>query len=177
MRAHAVLAVLCASGATLAAVASTSCVDEVHEQEVAALGSEQGQPGPTHRPGQPCLVCHGGLGPAKEVFSIGGTVYETQGGGDPAVGAVILIEDILGNTCNATSNTAGNFFLTPGQCSPHYPTDPTVTSANGSVLQQMETHVGRDGSCADCHALAAGPTSAGPVYLNVAGSASDGGAE
>jgi hypothetical protein len=33
----------------------------------------------------------------------------------------------------------------------------------------MLTHVGRDGSCADCHTPTAGPTSPGPVYLNVAG--------
>ncbi len=42
--------------------------DPVHDEEVAALGPEPGggAPGPEHRPGQPCLVCHGGSGPASE---------------------------------------------------------------------------------------------------------------
>lgn len=177
MRAHLVLFGVCTAGAALAGAVSVSCVDEVHSQEVAALGPDQGPRGPTHRPGQPCLTCHGGEGPAKVVFSIGGTVYEDQGGGSPAVGAVVLIEDILGNTCTVTSNSAGNFFLTPDECSPHYPTDPAVTSADGTVTQPMLTHIGRDGSCADCHTLTAGPDSPGPVYLNAAGAASDGGSE
>ena len=38
----------------------------------------------------------------------------------------------------------------------------------------MLTHMARDGSCADCHKLSAGPSSAGPVFLNIA-STPDGG--
>ena len=53
------------------------CNDATHDEEVAALGAEDPAvpPGPDHRPGQPCLTCHGGIGPAKQQFSIGGTVY------------------------------------------------------------------------------------------------------
>ena len=55
-----------------------SCYDPVHDQEVAALGGEAPgvSPGPTHRPGQPCNVCHGGVGPANLRFSVAGTVYQ-----------------------------------------------------------------------------------------------------
>jgi hypothetical protein len=175
MRAHALLLVTCAVGAIVAGAMSASCVDEVHDEQVAALGPEQGPTGPTHRPGQPCLVCHGGQGPAKQQFSIGGTVYENQGGGNPAVGAVVLIEDILGDVWTVPTNSAGNFFLTPSECSPHYPTQMVVKSGDGAVTQPMLTHVGRDGSCADCHQPTVGPTSAGPIYLVAAGAAPDGG--
>ena len=52
-------------------------VDPVHDEQVAALGPEPAgeSPGPLHRPGQPCLVCHGGLGPAHQSFSVAGTVF------------------------------------------------------------------------------------------------------
>jgi hypothetical protein len=183
MRLHAALVVLCVGAGTLASVTSLSCNDPVHDQEVAALGPEQGPPGPLHRPGQPCLTCHGGAGPAKFQMGVGGTVYENQGGGDPAPGAVVQIEDIDGTIWTGqssafptlTANAAGNFYLPADNFAAHYPTQMTVTSQDGTVSQPMLTHVGRDGSCADCHTLTEGPTSAGPVYLNAASTNPDGG--
>jgi hypothetical protein len=170
MRAHAGLMLLVAGTGAIASLASVSCVDEVHSEEVAALGPEVSgvSPGPLHRPGQPCLTCHGGSGPAKLQFSVGGTVYLDQGGGNPATGASVQIEDILGNLWTVQANAAGNFFVTPSDFSPHYPTQMQVTSVDGSVIVQMLTHVGRDGSCADCHTPTEGPTSPGPVYVNAA---------
>ena len=55
-------------------------LDPVHARQVAALGGDpSGQRnGPTHRPGQPCLVCHGGLGPGGPDLSVGGTIYESM---------------------------------------------------------------------------------------------------
>lgn len=162
------------AGAALAAAGNVSCVDEVHDQEVAALGPDVGPRGPTHRPGQPCLVCHGGEGPAKQVFSFGGTVMQDQDGDVGAPGAFVLIEDIDGRNWTATTNSVGNFYVTPDEFAPHYPAQMTVTSADGSVSQPMLTHVSRDGSCADCHKPTESPSSAGPVYL-VATSIPDGG--
>jgi len=155
----AVLAVACAASI------STACVDETHDEEVAALGPEQAgvPPGPDHRPGQPCITCHGGSGPAKTQFSVGGTVYEIEGQTMPAVGASVTIEDIDGHLWTVSTNSVGNFFVLLSDFAPHYPTQPTVTPANGPAIS-MATHVSRDGSCADCHANPAGPTSAGPVY-------------
>ena len=57
---------------------STSCsLDPVHDGQVSALGAEDSSipVGEYHRAGQPCTVCHGGEGPAKEVFSVAGTIY------------------------------------------------------------------------------------------------------
>jgi hypothetical protein len=72
-----------------------------------------------------------------------------------------------------TANAVGNFFVAVSDFEPHYPTQMQVTSADGTVTDQMLTHVGRDGSCADCHTPTVGPTSPGPVYVNVA--SADGG--
>jgi hypothetical protein len=163
-----VLLVCAAPGALL------GCNDATHDEEVAALGGEDPAvpPGPDHRPGQPCLTCHGGIGPAKEQFSIGGTVYAVEGQSGPATGAAVRVEDINGSIGTAQSNESGNFFITVQEWTPTYPILPQVTL--GSVTQQMTTHVGRSGSCADCHAAPAGPTSAGPVYI-AAGAPADAG--
>jgi len=159
------LLVIVAAGVS---TASVGCADEAHDEAVAALGPEQGgvSPGPLHRPGQPCITCHGGSGPAKQQFSIGGTVYDMQGQAAPSVGAKVQIEDVDGHWWDATTNAAGNFYVTLAEFEPHYPTQSTVSPADGAIPIAMVTHVSRDGSCADCHANPAGPTSAGPVYAH-----------
>jgi hypothetical protein len=166
MRAYASLMLLVAGAGAIAALGSLSCVDEVHNEEVAALGPEQGSPGPTHRAGQPCITCHGGSGPAHLQLSVGGTVYLNQGGGPPAPGASVTVEDIDGHTYTMAANETGNVFVSLSAFAPHYPTQMTVTSADGTLSLQMLTHVGRDGSCADCHTATLGPNSPGPVYVN-----------
>jgi len=158
------------------AVAFHGCVDATHDEQVGALGPEDPAvpPGPLHRPGQPCLACHGGSGPASQQFSVGGTVYAVQGQSAPAVGATVQIEDVTGSVGNAQSNPAGNFYITVHEWIPTYPTLPQVTL--GSVSQQMTTHVGRDGSCADCHQDPAGPNSTGHIYvMRSTATGSDGG--
>jgi hypothetical protein len=57
-------------------LAAVGCDDPVHDDAVTALGGEDPNVpiGALHRPGQPCLVCHGGSGPAALAFSVGGTV-------------------------------------------------------------------------------------------------------
>jgi hypothetical protein len=147
---------------------SSACIDPVHDSDVAALGPDTMSPGPTHRPGQPCLVCHGGSGPANLVMSFGGTVYDTEGQSAPGVGVTVQIEDVLGNFAFATTNSAGNFYVTAHGFSPHYPVQMQVTSADGNTTQQMLTHSSREGSCAVCHLPQPGPTSPGPVFVNLA---------
>ncbi len=150
-----------------AAMASTAaCVDEVHDEQVQALGVEAPDvpPGPLHRPGQPCVVCHGGAGPAKSQFSVAGTVYEVQGQQAPAVGAQVAMEDVNGSLFTADTNAAGNFFVTPSQWSPTAPIKgPTVSQ--GKSLELMISNIGRYGSCAGCHTDPPGPTSPGSVFL------------
>jgi hypothetical protein len=156
-----------AAGALVAASA-LACVDPVHDADVAALGPDKTSPGPTHRPGQPCLVCHGGSGPAGLVMSAAGTVYDTQGQPAPSVGALVQVEDVDGLIATATTNSVGNFYVTASDYAPHYPTQMQVTSPDGNTMVQMLTHSSREGSCAACHQAQPGPTSPGPVYVNIA---------
>jgi hypothetical protein len=151
-----------------AGVALAACIDETHDAQVQALGGEApGVPnGPLHRAGQPCLVCHGEAGPASARFVMAGTVYAVQGQSAPAQGVVVLIEDVNGSSYAATTNEVGNFYITTDEWSPTLPAQ--VQVSKGTSIEQMLTHIGRDGSCADCHTQTPGPTSPGPVYLDMA---------
>jgi hypothetical protein len=150
---------LCAGGSLAA------CVDESHDLAVQALGPETpGVPrGPDHRPGQPCLLCHGGQGPASARFLMAGTVYAVQGESAPAPGARVTIEDVRGSSFTATTNEAGNFFIKPEEWSLVYPAE-TQVALGDEPPELMGTHISRDGSCADCHALTTSATSPGPVF-------------
>lgn len=146
-------------------VAPLACGDPVHDAQVAALGGDTpGGPGPLHRPGQPCLTCHGGQGPASRVFSIAGTVYLVKGQDAPAVGALLVVEDASPVQFGIPTNRAGNFFVAADDWQPAFPIQPEQVQL-GSVVQQMLTHVGRSGSCADCHKKPLSSTSPGPVYI------------
>ncbi len=115
----------------VAAAAAAGCGDPVHDGEVAALGPEAPgvSPGPTHRPGQPCLTCHGGEGPAGVTFVTAGTVYD-HAYGEPGgtattanalVGGVVHLVDANNLTYDATTNAVGNFFVTTDQWSATFP--------------------------------------------------------
>ncbi len=162
-------------GCAVAIGSSWGCSDPVHDDTVAALGPENSQvpPGPTHRPGQPCLTCHGGSGPASRQFSLGGTVYAVAGLTAPAAGALVQIEDIDGRVSSIATNAAGNFFVALGDFTPHYPIQMKVWSADGKTMQKMQSLAAREGSCAGCHVNPQGPKSPGPVYVSA--TAPDGG--
>jgi hypothetical protein len=152
------------AGLVLAAGAlATACVDESHDLQVQALGSEaQGvSPGPLHRPGQPCLTCHGEAGPSSQRFVMAGTVFAVQGERGPASNVQVVLEDVTGSFFAVTTNEVGNFYIQEGEWSPTMPVSPQIPKAH----QEMVSSVQRAGSCADCHTLTRSPTSPGPVYL------------
>ncbi len=182
--------------AVLLLVLEGGCGDPSHDDAVAALGPEDPAVprGPTHRPGQPCLTCHGGSGPGGTTFSIGGTAYETQtlpladGGASPPsaplVGATVQLTDSLNSTFNTTTNSAGNFYIAKRDWAPTAPIGGLEQSPDGGpdlnheiqicqgpcaaptgAVAAMVSQIGRDGSCADCHFSPRGPLSAGPLYL------------
>ena len=141
----------------LVAALAVACNDPVHDAEVAALGPEDPNvpPGPNHRPGQPCLTCH-------DNFSIGGTVYE-EDLMTPYDGATVQLVDATGSQYQTTTNMVGNFYVLKTDWMPVFPIG-TYTDDAGTVYgvqvigtmnpqspAQMLTHIGRDGSCADCH--------------------------
>jgi hypothetical protein len=155
----------CAALASLASVAP-QC-DPVEENAVDALGGEAPgvRRGPLHRPGQPCLLCHDGAIGDPPAFSVAGTVFDDPVDLDGANGATVVLTDSTGNTQSATTNAAGNFYLTPSDWSPTFPlTNVGVVSAQGSVVT-MQSEIGRSGACATCHVAPAGPSSPGPVCL------------
>jgi hypothetical protein len=163
---------------TLTAIASACALlgacDPVHQDQIAKLGGERaGVPkGPLHRPGQPCLVCHGGKGPGSPDFTVAGTIYRQRDSLTPAVGAQVLMTDAFGRSFTAITNQAGNFYLRSAQFDPAYPLSVKLCTGAGCdpladppTAMPMKTHIGREGSCAACHTDPEGRSSAGHIYL------------
>jgi hypothetical protein len=150
----------------IAIAAVAACGDPVQSNAVDALGGEKDgvSPGPTHRPGQPCLICHGSSGPATAQFSIGGTVYLIKGQTDPAPDVTVKITDSRGQTRTTTTNKVGNFYIRTSDWDP-LPPHTVELDYTGGYVNNMGTKVGRDGSCAGCHFGKPGPNTPGPVYL------------
>lgn len=153
-----------------------ACSDPLQSARVAALGDEHAgvSPGPTHRPGQPCLTCHGGSGPADVDFSVAGTIYQTAAvDSPPLAGATVTIFDATqladgGTPHTAITNAVGNFYIRADAWSPSFPLhDVAVSGAGIDTPTIMHTVVGRDGSCATCHFDPRGSGSHGHVYLVV----------
>ena len=137
----------------------------MHDDAVDALGPEQrGVPkGPLHRPGQPCLVCHGGDGPGSPTFSVAGTVFETPRELVALPGTLVHLADTDGKRVSTWTNDAGNFYLAFTDFSPRYPL--WVSLERDSVVVEMKTPSYREGSCAGCHADPSGAESVGHVYF------------
>ena len=139
-------------------LALLQCADPEHQAQVDALGGETpGGPGPTHRPGQPCLTCHGGDGPSKTDFAVAGTIFQTadRGAAGLSGGTVIVYDSSDPSTPTmktATTNAAGNFYFGT-DWSPVYPLHDITLDYPGisPPRPKMHTRVGRDGSCATCH--------------------------
>jgi hypothetical protein len=157
----------------LAAALAWSCGDPVHNAQVDALGPEAaGVPeGPTHRPGKPCLTCHGGQGPADAEFSVAGTIYQTAApDSPPAVGATVRVFDATqqldGTPRTFTTNAAGNFYVRKSEWAPFFPLHDIAVSYPGiDTPTIMHTNVGRDGSCGSCHFDPKGANTHGHVYV------------
>lgn len=140
--------------------------DPVHERAVQELGPENPNidPGPLHRPGQPCGVCHGGAGPAKGTFILSGTVFATPAGEEVLPGATVRFIDWVGAQGSTVTNCAGNFFVRADAPAPKWPLWLRVEQ-NG-IASEMQSAVFRDGSCNTCHKIAPTPNSTGRVYLS-----------
>jgi hypothetical protein len=140
--------------------------DPVHSNDIAALGGEAPgvSKGPMHRPGQPCTVCHDGAIGDPPAFSVAGTVFETPSSAQGADGVTVTMVDSSGSSHSATTNAAGNFYLTPQNWTPVYPIL-SVTVAAGDVGAIMHSQISWSGSCGWCHVKPAGPSSPGHVSL------------
>jgi hypothetical protein len=124
--------------------------DPVPQQIIDDLGPEQGTPSATHRPGQPCLVCHSNYAGATPAFAVAGTVFARtmDGGIVPAVGVNVTISDSAAGARTPCTNAAGNFFVTREDW-----VDITFPLNALAGDRGMSSLIGRDGSCASCHKL------------------------
>ena len=145
----------------LAVIAAAFACDPVTENAVSALGGEvPGVPhGPLHRPGQPCLLCHGN-------FSVAGTVYEKPSSPIGLAGAVVSLTDSTQQTyVFEATNEAGNFYVKNDDWSPVFPLSHVTVTVPGVKPVKMLSDIGRNGGCGSCHLNPAGPASAGHVCI------------
>jgi hypothetical protein len=142
-----------------------ACADPVHDAEVDALGPEApGVPaGPDHRPGQPCLTCHGGQGPSSFEMAFGGTVFAYLASNQPAGGATIHLLDGAQHTFTTQTNCAGNFWVPKPAFEPMYPVQAAVQWV--SATEVMRTEMRLNGDCNSCHVQPENAGSPGHTWI------------
>jgi hypothetical protein len=147
------------------ALLGACCTDPLRERRIEALGPEQlgVSPGPLHRPGQPCLACHDGEDSSVPRHSVAGTVYVDTRADQTAANVLVELVDARAERFELTSNCAGNFYVEGARFEPVYPLWTALRFEDERI--QMQSSIGRDGSCASCHALSASNTATGAVYL------------
>jgi len=158
-----------------------ACIGTTPQEEAEqALGDDSAEEGPTHRPGQPCLVCHGeDHSPGGEVFVLAGTVYRRADDVDGLEGAEVEVTEDDGDVFTVRTNRVGTFLVSVGEVdederdegwiglssAPDYPLRVVVRAAGG-LEETMRNVIHREGSCAICHDRAGpGATSAGKVFV------------
>ena len=140
--------------------------DPVHEDAVLALGGETPgvRPGPLHRPGQPCLLCHDGAAGDPPAFGVAGTIFDTPSSRSPVSEADVHLTDSSGSLPrDLTTNAAGNFYVPANEWTPQFPLSVAIKPPSGRDVF-MHT-LANDGSCATCHTDPAGPDSPGHVSV------------
>ncbi len=145
-----------------------SCIGTSPEDKLRADQGDDDDGDEEHRPGQPCLVCHSSdYSPGGDVFVLAGTIYLFASDDDDngLEGALVDVIDAQGRSFTAETNKVGNFMVevenglsSPRQrkkgklkigFEPEFPL--TVAVRHGDLTQEMESTIGRDGSCAGCH--------------------------
>jgi hypothetical protein len=153
-------------------VIAAGCGNPVVDARIAALGPEDPAvpESDIHRPGQPCLLCHGPYKGADPEMVVAGTVYAyaftTSDKNEepiPVEGATVELFDAYGKTAidpttnepfKIETNCAGNFYVTKAQWNPGFPLNVAIYCPVGMDEPQrvpMASRISRDGSCAGCH--------------------------
>lgn len=137
-----------------------ACGNRAVDERIAALGDElpNVKPSEFHRPGQPCVLCHGEYLRENPIMSVAGTVYGFPADQNPlpVKGVTVTLTDAFGDQHSAGTNCAGNFFIKVEEWDPAFPLRaeleyPVPDSAGGTKRVVMSTRISRDGSCAGCH--------------------------
>jgi hypothetical protein len=143
--------------ACLLGAGTAGCASPVQDDAIESWGGEvPGVPeGEFHRPGQPCVLCHGDYHGAGPIMSVAGTVFATPRTARPVGGVKVTITDSDGNVASKTTNCIGNFFFTEEEFTPVFPLraeiECPVPGTGATKRLVMGTRIGRDGSCANCH--------------------------
>ena len=152
----------------VALVLLDGCFPFPPEAETAdALGPEvEGvEQGPLHRPGQPCLVCHGeDYTRGGVVFAVAGTIYRESGDEEGEPDVDVIMTDADGRVFTERTNEAGNFYIEAGEAHPTFPMTVEV-DGDGAPVRHMRSAIYREGSCSACHLIAVDEASAGRVVL------------
>lgn len=170
MRASRIIPLIAALGLAALMSFTSSCSDPEISGGAAALGKEtSGIPkGEFHRAGQPCVVCHQDQGPASDKpFVVAGTIFSGPVRMVGVNNVEVRMTDSEGTKFTSKTNCVGNFFVRPSQWQPHFPI--LVAIGKDNVVRTMQGPIGRDGSCAHCHANASTPddpfSQTGHIYL------------
>jgi hypothetical protein len=136
------------------------CPNPVQDREIEALGGECSDipESEYHRPGQPCVLCHGQYEKDSPRMSIAGTIFATKSSATPVEGAEILLTDANGSSPPGPvlTNCIGNFFIEDDAWTPAFPIHAEIVCPNPDDMDEprrlvMGTRISRDGSCAGCH--------------------------
>lgn len=143
--------------------ALAGCGNPAIDSLVKDLGEDSAPPGPLHRPGQPCVACHGPYYGASPRMSIAGTIFATntlkaEDQPTPVAGAVVILTDTENKPTGPVTNCAGNFYLEYDAYQPVFPVAvevqcPSPTDPNAPKISSlvMQGRVSREGSCNACH--------------------------
>lgn len=145
------------------------CGNPAIDTITATLGDEDPnvRPNKNHRPGQPCLACHGPYYGASPRMSVAGTVFASPSAVDPipVPNVQIRLFDTNGTAelLQIFSECSGNFYVNysdeKGQAL-FFPLavriecpEPEDTSASAPkpIHLSMQSRVSREGSCNACH--------------------------
>jgi len=152
------------SSVLVGAVLLTACTNPVVDDQVALYGEELADVPPSefHRPGQPCVLCHSEYGGATPQLVLGGTVFADQRSFLPVENVEVRLYDAVGDVYTMISNCIGNFYLKTEGKIPQFPLaveircpqfDASGNPVEGQKVRNMNSWIGRDGSCATCHSL------------------------
>lgn len=169
----------------LGSLALMACLANSPQEEDPRVQGDFEEGDEEHRPGQPCLLCHGPdhfpEAPGEEIFALAGTIYPDidSSAKDGISDVEVIVTDANGEIYEGKSNDAGNFMFevdgdldAPRQKKKGvlkiprklvYPLE--VVIRQGDLERRMETKIWRQGSCSHCHGETLGVASVGRVNL------------
>jgi len=159
----------------LLALFVAACGNRAVDDRIELLGDEKAgvPPSEFHRPGQPCILCHGEYLRENPIMTVAGTIHAFPAGDNPlpVKGVIVRLTDAFGDQKEASTNCAGNFFIKETEWKPAFPLRaeieyPVPGSLDTTKRVVMSTRISRDGSCAGCHKGA--PNQGSPGWVTCA---------